>query len=229
MLILGFGSYTYLVSLLGRACKFLDLPENLYNAKRKHVKECLKEVEEKRKRVFELVEQACDLLQDITNEPQLNVGKTAQFNCNVKQANVIIESCRKMLSSAEETISELTKIADVIKWFSRAVRLVGFGVTCCFLYHMIPSTTTHVHSLATYLTPTTLSFIEKFIPIRCLKYVSFATSCAVAGYSWLTLFQKKEHAFRNHVEKLKLRHKRLEMSLHELEDRLKILHQYVTK
>ena len=229
MLILGFGSYTYFVSLLQRACKFLDLPENLYNAKREHVKECLKEVEEKKKRVFQLVEQACDLLQDITNEPQLNDGKTAQFNCNVKQANVIIESCREMLSSAQETINELTKIAHVIKWFSRAVRLVGFGMTCYFLYHMIPSTTAHVDSLATYLTPTTLSLIEKFIPIRGLKYVSFATSCAAAGYGWLALFQRKEYAFRNHVEELKLKHERLEMSLHELEDRLKILHQYVTK
>ena len=169
------------------------------------------------------------LLYDITKDPQLNDGKTAQFNCNVKQANVIIESCRGMLSSAEETINELTKIAHVIKWFFRAFNLVGFGVTCYFLYHTIPSTTTHVDSLATYLTPTTLSLIEKFIPIRSLKYFSFATLCALAGYGWLALLPRKEYAFRNHVEELKLKRKRLEMSLHGLQDRLKILHQYVTK
>lgn len=74
LLILGFGSYTCFVSLLERACTLLDLPESLYNAKRQHIKECLKEVEEKKKRVFQLVEKTCDLLQDITNDPQLNSG-----------------------------------------------------------------------------------------------------------------------------------------------------------
>ena len=128
-----------------------------------------------------------------------------------------------MLSSAEETINELTKIAHVIKWFSRAFYLVGFGVTCYFLYDVIPFTST-VDSLATYLTPTTLSLIENFIPIRGLKYVSFATLRALAGYGWLALFPRKEYAFRNHVEELKLKHKRLEMSLNGLQDRLKILH-----
>ena len=210
--------------MLKRAAKSLDLPNNLYNAKRQHIEECLKEVEDKKESLSQLVAKACDLLQDIAKEPQLNGGKTAQFNNNVMQANAIIKSSMEMLSSAEETIDELMKVVHVMKWLSRAFRFVGFGVTCYLLYHA-PSTSTF-DSLATYFPPTALSLVEKFVSIGGLKNVSLVALCAVAGYSWLALFPSMAYAFRDHLEELKLKHKRLKISLHELENRFKILHDH---
>ena len=210
--------------MLELAAKSLDLPNNLYNAKRQHIEECLKEVEDKKESLSQLVANACDLLQDIANEPELNVGKTTQFDNNVMQANAIIKSSMEMLSSAGETIDELMKVVHAIKMLSRALRFVGFGVTCYLLYHA-PSTSTF-KSLATYFPPTALSLVENFIPIDDLKNVSFAALCAGAGYSWLAWFPNKAYAFRDHLEELKLKHKRLKISLHELENRFKILHDH---
>ena len=197
------------------------MPENPYNAKREHVKECLNVVEEKKQKVYDLVEKACDLLQEITNDPQFNRAKAAQFNSTVRQADVMIASCKTALSDAEETIDELTKIMSTMKVFSRLLRFAGFGMTCYTMYHMSPSTST-VDSLASYVPSTGLSLLRKFVLNRGLKYAGFGTFCVVAGYSWLSFFPSRAYAFRDDLEELKLQHKRFTNDLTELEERLKI-------
>ena len=210
--------------MLELACKFLDLPENPYKAKREHVKECLKDAEEQKQNVFELVEKACDLLQQITREPEFNQRKAAEFNSTVRQANVFIESCKDLLTDAEETIDELMRIMSTMKHFSRLLRIAGFGATCYGLYHMCPSTST-VDSLATYIPPTGLTLMRGLVLNRGVKAVGFVGSCAVAGYGWLSLFPSRAYAFRNDLEELKLKHKRLTLALHRLENRLKIVNE----
>ncbi len=220
--ILEFGAYTCHVGLLELACKFLDLPENPYKAKREHVKECLKEVEEQKQRAFELVEKACDLLQEITHEPHFNHNKAAEFNSTVRQANVFIASCKDWLSDAEETINELMKIMSTMKIFSRILRLAGFGATCYGLYRMSPSTST-VDSLATYIPGPTI--IRTLVSNPGLKYIGLAASCTVAGYGWLSLFPSRAYAFRDDLEELQLKHNRLTRALQNLEHRLKIVNE----
>ena len=215
-----FGSYLSHVGLLELVCKFLDLPENPYKAKRDHIKECLKEVEEQNQKAIEHVEKACDLLQEITNEPQFNHNKADEFNTAVRHANVSITSCKDFLNDAEETMDELLKIMSTMKAFSRFLRLGGFGVTCYTLYHMSPSTST-VDSLATYVPPTAINLLRNLALNPGLKYGGFAAACAFAGYAWLSLFPSKAYAFRDDLEELKLKHKRLTRALQRLEQRLK--------
>lgn len=178
-------------------------------------------VEEKKDKVYELVEKACDLLQEITNDPEFNRRKADQFNNTVRQANVMIASCKTILSDAEETIDELTKIMSTMKGFSRVLRFAGFGMTCYGMYRMNPSTST-VDSLASYVPSTGLSLLTKFVLNRGLKFVGFGALCAVAGYGWLSLFPSKAYAFRDDLEELKLKHKRFTNALVGLEERLKI-------
>jgi hypothetical protein len=198
------------------------MPENPYRAKREHVKECLKDVEEQKQKAFELVEKACDLLQQITNEPQFNHNKAAEFNSTVRHANVIIKSCQDLLNDAEETTDELLKIMSTMKNFSRALRLFGFGATCYGVYQMSPSTST-VDSLAGHIPTTAVNLLRKLAPNPGLKYIGFAATCTVAAYAWLSLFPSKAYAFRDDLEELKLKHKRLTRALQRLEQRLKTM------
>ena len=207
--------------MLERTCKFLDLPENPYNAKREHVKECLNVVEEKKQKAYDLVDKACDLLQEITDDPEFNRAKATQFNNTVRQANVMIASCKTVLSDAEETIDELTKIMSTMKVFSRIVRFAGFGGTCYGIYHMNPSTSS-LDSLASYMPSAGQTLLRKFFLNRGLKCVGFGILCVVAAYSWLSLFPSRAYAFRDDLEELKLKHKRFTNALTELEERLKI-------
>ena len=225
-IILELGSYAYFVSLLELVSKSLDLPENLYTAKREHIKECLKEVEENKQKLFELVETACDILQEITRDDKFNQRKADAFNSTVRQANVIVESCKDLLSDAEETIDELMKIMSTMKTVSRSIRFAGFGVTIYMLYQMSNSTST-VDSLASYIPQAVLTLIWELVGNFRLKHIGFAALCAVAGYAWLSLFPSRAYAFRDDLEDLKLKHKRLTHALRGLEKRLEAATEYV--
>ena len=224
--ILELGSHTCFVGLLELVCKFLDMPDNPYQAKREHVKECLKEAEEKQPEVSELVEKACNIMQEIVKEPELNPLKADEFNSTVGQANVIIESCKDLLSDAEETIDELMKIMSTMKYFSRGLRIAGFGLTCYGIYHMSPSSST-VDSLASYMPQTGATIFRKLALNGGLKTVGLAASCAMAGYAWLSLFPSKAYLFRADLEELKLKHKRLTKALKHLERKLDLFNNVV--
>ena len=210
--------------MLERSCKFLDLPENPYKAERKHIEECFNMVEENKTKVSELVKMACDLLQGIIEEPQFNRRKAAQFNSTVRQANVLIELCRDMLSEVEMTMNKLPTNVSTIKWLSRLLRTTGFGLTCCAIYHMSPSTST-VDSLTGYLPSTGLTLLRKFVINRGLKYVGFGALCAVAGYGWLSLYPSRAYAFRDDLKEIKLKHRRFCKAFHGLEKQLKTANQ----
>ena len=204
--------------MLELACKFLDLPENPYVAKREHVRECLRQVEEQKEEVFELIEKACEILLEITEDPHVNQSKAVQFNSIVRQADVLIESCNEFLSLADKTIDELEEIMSTMKIFSRVVRFAGFGVTCFGLYRMkLPSST--VGTLASYIPSTASSLIKNLGP--GMKYFTFATACAVSGYAWLSLFPSKVSGFLDDLEELKLKHERLTLEINRLDRRLK--------
>ncbi|XP_028398248.1 uncharacterized protein LOC114521874 [Dendronephthya gigantea] len=195
--ITGLGSFPCRVGLLELACKFLDLPENPYAAKREHVKECLRQVEEQKEEVFELIEKACKILEEITRDPQVNQSKAAEFNSTVRQANVLIDSCNDFLSLADKTIDELIQIMRTMKIFSRVLRFAGFGITCLGLYQMRPAN-------------------------PAMKYFTFATATAVAaGYGWLSLFPSKVYGFLDDLEKFKFKHARLTLEINRLDRRLK--------
>ena len=178
-------------------------------------------VEENKTKISELVEMACDLLQEIIKEPQFNRRKAAQFNSTVRRANVLIESCRDMLSEVEMTMNELTRNVSTIKWLSRLLRTTGFGLTCWGIYHICPSTST-VDSLTGYVPSTGLTLLRKFVLNRGLKYVSFGALCAVAGYGWASLYPSRTYAFRDSLKEIKLKHKFFCKALHGLEKQLKI-------
>lgn len=219
---LALGSHTTLVGLLELACKVLDLPENAYKAKQEHIKECLKEFEVQKENVFTLVEKACDLMEKITSETSDYRRKASEieFNRIVRQANVIIESCKDFLSDADETIEELIKITSVLKNFSRVLRFLGWGATCYTAYKITYSSPS-VDSLANSIPSTGLSLLRKLAIGSGLKGVSFATVCVASGYAWLSFLPSRVFTFRNDLENLKLKHRRLKKALHHLERRLK--------
>ena len=216
--IAGIGNHTCFVGLLELVCKFLDVPENPYKAKHEDVKECLKQVENQQEKVSELVEKACDILLEIIREPQLHRAKAAEFNFTVRQANVIIESCQKLLSHAQQVVDELITIMSTKKGLSRFARLVGFGVTCYGFFHMSPFASI-VDSLASYVLPTAIN----------PQYVGFTAACACAGYFWLSLFPSKVYAFQTDLVGLKMKHERLKLTLDGLEKRLKVAKEDVLK
>ena len=92
----------------------LDLPYNLFSAKRKHIKECIKEVEKETKKVSALVDTACDILQEIIKDDQFNSRKADAFNTKIRQAKLIIETCKKFLSDAKESIDELMPVMSLV-------------------------------------------------------------------------------------------------------------------
>ena len=211
--LLEYGSFAYQVGLLKVFSEMLDLPKNLYTAKQKHIEECLKQVEIHTQKVLKLVETACDIMQEIISDDEFNSRKADAFNSNVRQANAIIESCKELLSDAEETIDELTTIMSTMKYFSRLLRFAGFGMTVYWLYYNSTST---FDSLATYIPD--LNLIWEYLSGQ--KPIPFVAACAASGYAWLSLFPSRAYAFRDGLEDLKLKHRRLTHSLHGLEKRL---------
>ena len=218
---LALGSHTCLVGLLELASKSLDVTENAYNAERKHVKECLEEVEEQKKIVFGLVNDACRILQEITREPRFNYAKAIEFDNIVGQANVIIESCGEFLSSAKATIDKLMKNPKMMKIMSRLARVTGIGVTCYGLYHMTP-TSSSLDSLANVVPPTGLSVIKKLFFSSKLNYIGLAGACAFSAYAWLSLYPRRAYTMRDDLVDLKSRHERLTIGLKLLDERLKV-------
>ena len=181
-------------------------------------------VEENKTKVSELVKMACDLLQEIIKEPQFNRRKAAQFNSTVRQANVLIESCRDMLTEVETTMNELTSNVNTIKWSSRLLRITGLLSTWYGIYYMSPSTST-VDSPTGYVPSTGLTFLRKFALNRGLKYVGLGALCAVAGYGWLALYPSRAYAFRDDLKEIKLKHRRFCKAFHGLEKQLKTANQ----
>lgn len=163
---------------------------------------------------------SCNLLEEIIKEPQFNRRKAAQFNRTVRQANVLIELSRDMLSEVETTMNELTTNVSTITWLSRFLRSIGFGFTCYGIYYMRPSTST-LDSLARYMPATGLTLVRKFFLNRGLKYASFGALCTVAGVGWLSLYPTRAYAFRDDLEELRLEYKRFCKALHGLEKQLK--------
>ena len=151
-------------------------------------------------------------MQEIISDDQFNSRKADAFNSNVRQANVIIKSCKELLSDAEKTVDELTTIMSTMKYFSRLLRFAGFGMTVYWLYY----STSTFDSLATYIPG--LNLIWEYLSGQ--KPIPFVAACAASGYAWLSLFPSRAYAFRDDLQDLKLEHQRLTHSLHGLEKRL---------
>lgn len=206
----GLGSFTSLIGLLELACKFLDFPENPYQAKREHIRECLKAVEEQKQQLFQLVNDATEILDSIIQEPKFNHAKALQFDNVVRQANDVIESCKDYLDTAMETIEELTTNMTIFKWCSRGLRFTGWGLTCYGIYHFTPSST--------------LDTLTSYVPTRpmgLIGTISKATAYALSGYMWMSLFPSGAYTFHDSLASLKCQHLRLTQELNNLKRRLK--------
>ena len=227
--LLEIGSHICSVGLLELVCKFLDVPENPYKAEQEHVKKCLKQVENQLEEISEREKKACGILQEIIREPQLLYSaKAVEFNFTVEQANVIIESCQKVLAHAQKVVDKLFTTMSIKKGLSRLSRLAGFGVTCYWLYNMSTFTST-MDSLASNVLPTAINLLKEIAHITGLQYVAFPAACAFAGYGWLSLYPSKVYAFQADLRGFKLEHERLKFALDGLEKKLKIHQKYVPK
>ena len=215
----GLGSFTSLIGLLELACKFLDIPENPYQAKREHIRECLKAVEEQKQQLFQLVNDATEILDSIIQEPKFNHAKALQFDNVVRQANDVIESCKDYLDTAMETIDELTTNMTIFKWCSRGLRLTGWGLTCYGIYHFTPSST--LDTLTSYVPTRQMDLIGKICLDSRFNFVSKATAYAVSWYMWMSLFPSGAYTFHDSLASLKCQHLRLTQGLNNLKRRLK--------
>ena len=214
--ILEFGWCVCLINLLERASKALDLIKDLYTAKQEHIEECLKKVDERKSALFQLVEKACDIMQQIIRDPKFDPNKAAEFNSIVRQANEIMKTCKEFLSEAEKTIDELTEIMSTMKWLSRFLRLGGWLLTGYVLYHA--GLTSTVNSLLSYIPssfPTLINDHKGNVGPALLTTVWLSS-----GFAWLLWFPSKAYAFRDNLEKLKKKHKRLTIELQEVDRRL---------
>lgn len=213
------GSHASFVGLLELACKFLDVPENPYKAKREHISACLSDIEDQKQQLSELLSQACNILRDIIREKEFDHDKASEFDNIVKQANDVIKSCKGLLATAEETIEKLTSYMNIMKWFSRGVRFAGFGLTCYGLYHMTPSSSS-LDTLANYVTPNQLDLIQKVCFDSKLNVLAMVAACTASGYMWLSLYPSRAYAFHDSLAGLGYKHLRLTKELQSLGRRL---------
>ena len=216
------GSQTFNIHLLRILAENLDVSGNLYSVKSEHAEECLREVEEKYFPTLALIDEASDLLKEIAkdskNSEDHKAKKINKFNSHVARAQLDIQLCRDFLDEAKTSIDELMEKVSIVKYVSRGVRFLGWGVTCYSLYRFV-SSTSKLEDLA-----------NSFVPLRyaAVKRLGFPLSlfagCAISGYLWLSCLRpRRAYELRENLEKMKEKHKRLVKKINHLDQRLKLL------
>ena len=184
-----------LFEILEFARSFLDVPKDPFPAQREYIVKCLKDIEDKKQRIFQSVEQASKILGEIIECEEVDILKGKQFDNVVREAHVQINSCRRRLSGAEEIILELSTKMNTVKWFSRALRVTGWAA-CCYYFH------------------------QKYQDSSISLLVFFATS-ALAGLLWLSLFPGRACVVYESLPKLESEHRLLREQLEDLRESLK--------
>jgi hypothetical protein len=107
------------------ACACLDKPEDPFPGKRQYVLQCFQDVKAQQEQIGSLVEQASALLNEILQNEEVDYIKGRQFDNVIREARVLIESCKRRLTGAEQAISELSDKMGTVKWASRGLRATG--------------------------------------------------------------------------------------------------------
>ncbi|XP_046840212.1 uncharacterized protein LOC124434366 [Xenia sp. Carnegie-2017] len=210
------GSQTLTIKLLEVISDNLDIPGNLYSAKREYAEECLRLVEEKYYPTLDVIEKASDLLVELTRD--FEPHKVDIFNSYVGRAQLEIQLCRDFLDEAKTAIDELMEKVSIVKYVSRGVRLLGWGVTCYSLYR-ITSSTSKLEDLANYVVPLRSAAVKKLI-LRLPLLAGYA----ISGYLWLSSFRpKRAYELRENLEKMQYKHSFFMMQLKYLDRRLELL------
>ncbi|XP_046840280.1 uncharacterized protein LOC124434430 [Xenia sp. Carnegie-2017] len=171
-------------------------------------------------KILDLINEASDLLKEIANDsknPEDPIAKKInKFNSHVARAQLEIQLCRDFLDEAKTSIDEMMEKVNTVKYLSRGVRLLGCGVTWYSLYRIL-SSTSKPEDLASYV-----------VPSAAVKRLGFPlpplAGCEISGYLWLSCLRpRRAYELRENLEKMKEKHKRLEMELNYLDRRLKLL------
>jgi hypothetical protein len=109
------------------ACACLDKPEDPFPGKRQYVLQCFQDVKAQQEQIGSLVEQASALLNETLQNGEVDYIKGRQFDNVIREARVLIESCKRRLTGAEQAISELSDKMGTVKWASRGLCATGMG------------------------------------------------------------------------------------------------------
>ena len=111
------------------------MKEDPFRVQRDFIIECLRDIDEQKERILQLVDEACEILKAIIDTETVDILKGMHFDNVVRQARVQIKSCRRRLDTAEQKICELSTKMTTIKWFSRTFRYHCLGT---FLLLFLP-------------------------------------------------------------------------------------------
>ena len=130
-----------LYRVLSTLVRSIDVREDPYRAKIKHITHMLEYAESHETEIEALVENAGTILKTIIREGRLLEESANQFDNAVREARLKISFHSKTLAEVEAIIEAVKHKASIFKWMSRAVRFACVGVGCSFLYEKYKSGT----------------------------------------------------------------------------------------
>ena len=95
------GNQAHLFAIMELACACLDKPEDPFPGKRQYVLQCFQDVKAQQEQIGSLVEQASALLNEILQNEEVDYIKGRQFDNVIREARVLIESCKRRLTGAD--------------------------------------------------------------------------------------------------------------------------------
>jgi hypothetical protein len=110
------------------ACACLNTPEDPFPGQRQYIVQCLEDDKLQQEQIASLVEQASGLMNEILQHEEVDYLKGRQFDNVVREARVLIESCKRRLIGAEQAISELSQKMSSVNWASRALGATGIYI-----------------------------------------------------------------------------------------------------
>lgn len=181
--------------MLELACKFLDVPKNPYPAEREYISGSLAEIDRQKRAIYEILRESGEILRQIIEDDDFDINKGALFDNSIRKAELEIEICQRRLDGAKKTTVQLMQKMRSVKWFSRAVRVLGIVLTWYFVYHKY--------------TDWTIT-----LPVMLLGFL-------VSAMVWLSFFPSNAYGFYETLSKLNVKHRLLSEGLDTIKERLK--------
>ena len=181
--------------MLELACTFLDVPRNPYPAEREYISGSLAEIERQKRAIYEILREAGDILRQIVDDDKFDINKGAQFDNSVRKAELEIQICQRRLDGAKKTTVQLMNKMRSVKWFSRAVRVLGIVLTWYFVYYKYSDSTVS-------------------LPVMFLGFL-------LSAMVWLSFFPSNAYDFYETLSKLNVKHRLLSEGLESIKERLK--------
>ena len=181
--------------MLELACKFLDVPKNPYPAEREYISGSLAEIDRQKRAIYEILRESGEILRKIIDDDEFDINKGALFDNCLRKAELEIEICQRRLDGAKNTTVQLMQKMRLVKWFSRAVRVLGIVLTWYFVYHKY--------------TDSTIT-----LPVMLLGFL-------VSAMVWLSFFPNNAYGFYETLSKMNVKHRLLSEGLDTIKERLK--------